>query len=106
MLVLVSTFVFSLAGVFAKIAVNDFHVLQMLFFRQAIFLLSSLLKIRKDFPHSLKTEHSLIHITRLASALIILSCGVWAVAVISLNIAITLGFAQIFGVTGGHAALK
>ena len=79
-----------------KVAVNEYHVLQILFFRQMIVFLSSLPSIAKSFPQSLKTQHPGIHSLRLTGAFIALSCSIWAVAVLPLTTAITLSFAQVF----------
>ena len=80
----------------AKVAVKDYHVLQILFFRQIVVFLSSLPAIAKSFPNSLKTQYPLDHIFRLLGAFIALSCGIWAVSVLPLTTAITIGFAQVF----------
>lgn len=80
----------------AKVAVKDYHILQILFFRQVVVFLSSLPSIAHSFPASLKTKHPKIHMFRLAGAFTALSCGIWAVAVLPLTTAITLGFAQAF----------
>lgn len=93
---LVATAMFAIVAAMAKIAVKDYHVLQILFFRQVIVFLSSLPSIAASFPDSLKTQHSLLHSFRLLGAFVALSCGIWAVAVLPLTVAITLGFAQVF----------
>ena len=80
----------------AKVAVKDYHVLQILFFRQIVVFLSSVPSIAQSFPKSLKTRHPLTHAFRLMGAFVALSCGIWAVAVLPLTTAITLGFAQVF----------
>ncbi len=87
---------FAIAATMAKVAVNEYHVLQILFFRQIVVLLSSLPSIAKSFPQSLKTQHPGIHVLRLAGAFVALSCGIWAVAVLPLTTAVTLGFAKVF----------
>ena len=83
----------------AKVAVQDYHVLQILFFRQLVVFLSSLPSIAKSFPASLKTEYPVLHACRLSGAFVALSCGIWAVAVLPLTTAVTLGFAQVFFVS-------
>jgi len=87
---------FSMAAVLAKVAVNDYHVLQILFFRQIVVFLSCLPSIAKSFPASLKTHYPLLHAARLLGAFIALSFGLWAVAVLPLTTAVTLSFAQAF----------
>lgn len=80
----------------AKAAVLEYHVLQILFFRQIFVFLSSLPSIAKSFPESLKTKHPRLHALRLTGAFVALSFSIWAVAVLPLTTAITLSFAQVF----------
>ena len=93
---LLATALFAIAAAMAKVAVKDYHVLQILFFRQIVVFLSSLPSIAKSFPNSLKTQHPLGHTFRLLGAFIALSCSIWAVSVLPLTTAITIGFAQVF----------
>ena len=93
---LLSTGLFTVVAAMVKVAVNEYHVLQILFFRQMIVFLSSLPSIAKSFPQSLKTQHPGIHSLRLTGAFIALSCSIWAVAVLPLTTTITLSFAQVF----------
>ena len=93
---LLATGVFATVAAMAKVAVTEFHVLQILFFRQVIVFLSSLPSIAKSFPNSLKTRHPGIHAMRLLGAFVALSASIWAVAVLPLTTAITLAFAQVF----------
>ena len=92
---LFATALFAIVAAMVKVAVNEYHVLQILFFRQAVVLLSCLPSIAKSFPGSLKTQHPKMHAARLAGAFVSLSCSIWAVAVLPLTTAITLGFAQV-----------
>lgn len=92
----VATALFAVVAAMAKVAVNEYHVLQVLFFRQVVVFISSLPSIAASFPESLKTEHPLFHSYRLLGAFVALSCGIWAVSVLPLTIAVTLGFAQVF----------
>lgn len=87
---------FATVAAMAKLAVTEFHVLQILFFRQIVVFLSSLPAITKAFPQSLRTRHPGWHGVRLAGAFVALSSGIWAVAVLPLTTAITLSFAQVF----------
>ncbi|GLQ28857.1 DMT family transporter [Sulfitobacter pacificus] len=87
---------FSVVIAMAKVAVVQYHVLQILFFRQIVVFLSSLPEITKSFPESLKTQRPGIHAARLIGAFTALSCGIWAVAVLPLTTATTLAFAQVF----------
>lgn len=87
---------FSVVIAMAKVAVSEYHVLQILFFRQIVVFLSSLPDITKSFPDSLKAQRPGIHALRLIGAFIALSSGIWAVAVLPLTTATTLAFAQVF----------
>lgn len=93
---LLATALFAIAAAMAKVGVKDYHVLQILFFRQIVVLISSVPSIVKTFPGSLKTNYPFIHLLRLMGAFVALSCGIWAVSVLPLTTAITLGFAQVF----------
>lgn len=93
---LLATGLFATVAALAKVAVSEYHVLQILFFRQVAVFLSSLPSIAKDFPNSLKTQHPKLHAIRLAGAFVALSTSIWAVAVLPLTTAITLAFAQVF----------
>lgn len=92
---LLASILVALVSVMAKIAVTDFHVLQILFIRQMFILFSVLPSVLRDFPKSLKTKHPFIHALRLLGAFVALSTGVWALAVLPLTTAITLAFSQV-----------
>ncbi len=93
---LLATGLFAVVAAMAKFAVTEYHVLQILFFRQIVVFLSSLPTIAKDFPEALKTKHPGFHGVRLLGAFVALSTSIWAVAVLPLTTAITLAFAQVF----------
>ncbi|MEO0783282.1 MAG: DMT family transporter [Pseudomonadota bacterium] len=93
---LLAAALFSVVAALAKVAVVDYHVLQILFFRQVAVFLSSLPATTKTFPRSLKTQRPGLHALRLVGAFTALSCSIWAVAVLPLTTAITLPFAQVF----------
>lgn len=93
---LVAAAMFSTVGALAKIAVSEYHVLQILFFRQVVVFLSSIPGIAGTFPQSLTSRSPGIHAVRLGGAFIALSASIWAVAVLPLTTAITLSFAQVF----------
>ena len=80
----------------AKVLVIEYHVLQILLFRQLVVFLSSVPSITKSFPQSLKTRHPGLHTLRLIGAFVALSCGIWSVALLPLTTAATLSFAQVF----------
>jgi len=91
-----ATGLFSLTAVLAKIAVAEYHVLQILFFRQIVVFLSSVPVLVRTYPESLKTRYPSTHAFRLIGAFIALSCSIWAVALLPLSTAITLSFTQTF----------
>ncbi|MCP3971993.1 MAG: DMT family transporter [Rhodobacteraceae bacterium] len=93
---LVAAALFAASAAMAKVAVRDYHVLQILFLRQVIVFLSSLPAIARTFPGSLRTSYPGLHAVRLIGAFTALSCGIWAVAVLPLTTATTLGFAKVF----------
>ena len=96
LLALLSTALFTMVAAMAKIATDDYHVFEILFFRQMVILLSCLPSLRKAFPQSLKTQRPKMHLLRLIGAFLALTCSTWAVSVLPLTTAITLGFAQVF----------
>lgn len=87
---------FATVAAMAKGAVDEFHVLQILFFRQMVVFASTLPTVARTLPDSLKTKHPGWHALRLAGAFASLACGIWAVAVLPLTTATTLGFANVF----------
>lgn len=93
---LLATGLFATVAAMAKFAVTEYHVLQILFFRQIVVFFSSLPSISADFPQSLKTKHPDLHGVRLLGAFVALSTSIWAVAILPLTTAITLSFAQVF----------
>ncbi len=93
---ILATGLFAIVAAMAKIAAAEYHVLQILFFRQVVVFLSSLPSIATSFPQSLKTKHPGIHALRLCGAYVALSCGIWAISVLPLTTALTLEFARVF----------
>ena len=93
---LLATVLFATVAAMAKVAVVEYHVLQILFIRQVIVFISILPSLVQTFPGSLKTHHPIVHIMRLLGAFVALSTSIWAVAVLPLTTAITLAFAQVF----------
>jgi len=85
---------FALTAAMGKMASVDFHVLQILFFRQVIVFLSVLPFLIKGFPTALKTKHPFAHAFRLLGAFISLAFGLWAVSVLPLITAVVLMFSQ------------
>lgn len=104
---LLSTGAFAVVAAMAKSATNEYHVLQILFFRQVVVFFSSLPRVIKGFPSSLGTDRIGLHCIRLTGAFIALSCGIWAVSVLPLSTAISLSFAQVlFVALLAHLFLK
>ncbi len=104
---LAATALFSLAAALAKRASAEVHVLEILFFRQMIVLASTLPALARGFPASLKTRRPALHAARLGGAFVALGCGIWAVSALPLSTATTLGFTQVFFVSGlARVALK
>lgn len=93
---LLATALFSVAAAMAKFAVNDYHVLQILFCRQIVVFISCLPSLVISFPEALKTRQPALHASRLLGAFIALTCSIWAVSVLPLTTATTLGFVQVF----------
>ena len=93
---LAATALYSLAAALAKFAAAHFHVLEILFVRQLAALASTLPTLARDFPASLATRRPGLHLLRIAGAFLALGGGIWAVAVLPLVVAVTLGFAQVF----------
>ncbi len=92
---LLATALASVVAALAKSAVTEYHILQILFFRQVFVFLSALPGLRKTFPHSLRTKAPFTHALRLSGAFLALFMSVWAVAVLPLTTATTLGFSQV-----------
>ncbi|MFT5787338.1 MAG: drug/metabolite transporter (DMT)-like permease [Ascidiaceihabitans sp.] len=95
-LALISTALITGVAALSKAAVVDYHVLQILFFRQCIVFLSTLPQIIQGFPNSLKTKNPKVHVVRLAGAFVGLTCSIWAVGLLPLTTATTLAFSQTF----------
>lgn len=87
---------FTVVAALGKVAVTEYHVLQVLFFRQVVVFLSTLRSTAKGFPNTLKTKRPGLHAVRLLGAFLALSCGLWAVQLLPFATAITLGFSQVF----------
>lgn len=93
---MVSVALFSTTAAMAKVAVTEYHVLQILFIRQIVVFLSATPQVIRNFPNSLRTRRPGIHAIRIIGAFVALSAGIWAVAVLPLATAVTLTFAQVF----------
>ncbi len=96
---LLATALLSIATALIKSSVADFHVLQVLFMRQAVIFVTVVPILARNFPASLKTTRPKLHVIRLLGAFTALSAGIWAVSLLSLSTAVTLGFSRVFFVT-------
>jgi drug/metabolite transporter (DMT)-like permease len=74
---LVSTALFSIEAVLAKVLVADYHVLQILFVRQCVVFLSVAPSVVSSFPNNFKTDNPGLHALRLLGAFVALSAGFW-----------------------------
>lgn len=96
---LLATALFASGAAMSKIAAVDYHVLQILFFRQAVIFVLALPVLVRGLPGSIKTSRPGLQGVRLVGAFVALSMGIWAVTVLPLSTAITLGFSQVFFVS-------
>lgn len=92
---IIATALYSAAAALAKLAAAHFPVLEILFFRQMAVLASTLPGMARGFPDALKTRRPGLHGVRLCGAFVGLACGLWAVTVLPLADAVTLGFTQV-----------
>ncbi|MGB0866430.1 MAG: DMT family transporter [Granulosicoccaceae bacterium] len=93
---LLASGLFAVVITMAKIAALEYHVLQILFFRQLVVFCSCLPTLARSFPANLKTQQPVLHVARLLGAFTALSFSLWAVTLLPLTTAVTLGFAQVF----------
>jgi drug/metabolite transporter (DMT)-like permease len=96
---LVATVLYAISAALGKFAAAEFHILQILFFRQLVVFASVLPTVTRNFPENLKTNYPLAHGFRLAGAFIAMSMGLWAITVLPLATAVVLMFSQTFFVT-------
>ncbi|MFT5000205.1 MAG: drug/metabolite transporter (DMT)-like permease [Paracoccaceae bacterium] len=89
----------SVAAALVKLTAVDFHVFQILFFRQMVILLTALPIALRSFPEGLKTKQPGLQAVRLAGAFIALTAGFWAVSHLPLTTATVLNFTKTFFVT-------
>lgn len=96
---LLTTAMFAIAIAMSKMAANDYHVLQILFFRQSVILISVLPVIIRTFPSSLMTRHPVQHLIRLTGAFASLSIALFAVTELPLTTVTVLMFSTTFFVS-------
>ena len=90
---------FALTAALSKLAVADYHLLQVLFFRQLIVAFSTVPALMRGGLNVLRTRAPGWHALRLTGAFTALAGGIWAVDLLPLTTATTLFFAQVFFVT-------
>ncbi|MEM7195197.1 MAG: DMT family transporter [Pseudomonadota bacterium] len=93
---LLAAALYAAVAAMAKVAVESYHVLQILFFQQVVVFTLSMPALIRNYPEGLKTRFPGLHAIRLGGAFVALACGIWAVELLPLTTAITLGFTQGF----------
>lgn len=96
---LMAAAMFTMVSALVKFAAKDYHVAQILFFRQAVMLLAMLPMIFPNFPASLSTKRPVMHFVRLMGALTALTLSFTAVAHLPLATAISVSFTKTMFVT-------
>ena len=99
MFALAAAAMFTIATALVKFAAKDYHVMQILLFRQIVMLTFVLPVLIKHFPHSLKTRRPGLHLLRLSGALAALTLSFTAVAHLPLATAISFSFTKTLFVT-------
>lgn len=97
--ILMAALFFSISVACIKEVGQRLHVTQILFVRQGVMFITVLPVLVTGFPSILKTEHLLIHMARVALALIAMLAGFSAVIHIPLADATAISFAKSFFVT-------
>ena len=93
---LAAAFLYSVATGMAKFALADFHLLQVLFFRQIVVLLASSPTILRSLPQMCHPDRPRLQMLRLIAGFCALSLSLWAVAKLPLATATVLMFTQVF----------
>jgi len=96
---LAATAAYVVVGALVKLASRDYHVAQILFFRQSVMLVLVLPTVLRHFPQCLKTDRLGLHLLRIAGAIAALLLSFLALAHLPLATATTLSFAKMFFVT-------
>lgn len=94
-----ATVMFAIAIAMSKLAAQDFHILEILFFRQAVIFCYVLPSIVRHFPTNLKTKHPIVHAFRLVGGFATLSISLWAVTFMPLTTVVVLLFSSVFFVS-------
>lgn len=90
---------FTVVSALVKYAARDYHIMQILFARQAVMLAVIAPVLTRHFPQSLKTHRLGLHFVRLAGALTALTLSFTAVAHLPLATAISFSFTKTLFVT-------
>jgi len=90
---------FTIATALVKFAAQDYHIAEILLFRQAVMLIVVMPVLVKGFPHSLKTTRPGLHLLRLSGAFAALTLSFTAVAHLPLATAISFSFSKTLFVT-------
>jgi len=90
---------FTVASGLVKFAAQDYHIAQILLFRQIVMLIVIMPVLIKHFPHSLKTKRPGLHLLRLSGAFAALTLSFTAVAHLPLATAISFSFSKTLFVT-------
>jgi drug/metabolite transporter (DMT)-like permease len=96
---LLATAMFTGVAAMVKYASSDYHVAEILFFRQSVMLLVVMPTLVRHFPQSLKTRRPALHLLRLAGALTALSLSFTALGHLPLATAISFSFTKTLFVT-------
>ena len=99
LIALFATALFTVASALVKYAAPQFHVFQILLFRQVIMLVLILPVFLKNFPDNLKTRRPGLHLLRLSGASMALVLGFVAVSNLPLATAISFSFTKTMFVT-------
>lgn len=90
---------FTVTSALVKFAAREFHVAQILLFRQVVMLIFVAPVLIKTFPQNLKTNRPGLHLLRLTGALAALTLSFTAVANLPLATAISFSFTKSLFVT-------
>ena len=96
---LVAAALFTVVSAIVKYAARDYHIAQILLFRQVVMFAIISPVVWRHFPYSLRTKRPVLHIIRLFGALTALSLSFVAVAHLPLATAISLSFTKTMFVT-------
>ena len=96
---LVAAAMFTVVSALVKFAAQDYHIAQILLFRQVVMLIVVMPVLVRNFPHSLKTRRPGLHLLRLSGALAALTLSFTAVAHLPLATAISFSFTKTLFVT-------